>query len=473
MWVNSLIQLILNLKLTKMTETSLNEIKSIIESQKKFFESQSTKKISFRIEQLKKFHKAIDKFEKKISDALWQDLGKSYEEAYLTEISLVKQEIKNHIRHIKRWSRTSKIHTPLYMFPSKSRIIYEPLGLSLIIAPWNYPFQLLMNPLVGAISAGCCSVLKPSPYTPTVANVMQQMIEDTFDKKYIAITQGGRNVNTELLNQRFDVIFFTGSPNTGKVVMKAASQFLTPVVLELGGKSPCIVDKDANIDVAAKRIAWGKTINSGQTCIAPDYLFAHSSVKDELIKKIAQHFKTMFGDNIKESKFYPRIVNKMNVERLQTLMEHGKIVEGGDVDIENKYISPTIIDDVKPDFPIMQQEIFGPLLPVMTFEKIDEVISYVTSHEKPLAFYYFGKNAKQVFSRTSSGGACINDTIMHIVNDKLPFGGVGNSGMAKYHGKESFLAFCNRRAVVNTATFIDLPLKYAPYKRFGLLKKLL
>lgn len=456
-----------------MQETTKQEIIEIKESQKKFFESQKTKNIKFRIAQLKKFQSAIIKYEKKITEALFQDLGKSYEEAYLTEISIVKNEAKNHIKHLKKWSRPKKVSTPIYMFPSKSKIIHEPLGLSLIIAPWNYPFQLLMNPLVGAISAGCCSVLKPSPYTPTVALVMQEMIENTFDKEYIAITQGGRKVNTDLLNERFDIIFFTGSPNTGKVVMKAASQYLTPVVLELGGKSPCIVEKDANIDVAAKRIAWGKTINSGQTCIAPDYLFVHKSVKDELLGKIAKHFHTMFGNNIKESKFYPRIVNKLNVERLWSLMEHGKMVEGGEVDIENKYIAPTIIDEVQPDFPIMQQEIFGPLLPVMTFEKIDEVIDYVNKNEKPLAFYYFGKNSKDIFSKTTSGGACVNDTIMHIVNEKLPFGGVGNSGTGKYHGKESFLAFSNRRSVVTTGTFIDLPLKYAPYSKFKLLKKIL
>jgi aldehyde dehydrogenase (NAD+) len=304
---------------------------------------------------------------------------------------------------------------------------------------------------------------------------MQELIQETFDSEYIDIVQGGRAVNTILFEQRFDIIFFTGSPVVGKVVMHAAAENLTPVVLELGGKSPCIVDKNANIDIAAKRIAWGKTVNAGQTCIAPDYLFAHSSIKDELIEKIGKYIEEALGKNIQESKHFVRIINEKAFDRIDGLMKQGDIKFGGDTDREDKYIAPTIIDNVKPDYPIMGEEIFGPLLPVMTFDEIDEVITYVNNNEKPLAFYYFGKNeeAKNVLAKTTSGGGCINDTLMHIANHHMPFGGVGNSGLGNYHGRESFLAFSNQRAIVTTPTWIDLPLKYAPYKYFKWVKKII
>jgi aldehyde dehydrogenase (NAD+) len=332
-----------------------------------------------------------------------------------------------------------------------------------------------MNSLVGAISGGCCAIVKPSPYTPTVAKVMEELLSETFDPNYIGIVQGGRKVNAILLEQHFDIIFYTGSSLVGKVVMRAAAEHLTPIVLELGGKSPCIVDSCANIEMASKRIAWGKTMNAGQTCIAPDYLFVHRSVKDELLLKIAAQIIKMYGTDIKKSKWFPRIVNQQSIERLQKLLTHGTIVFGGEVDASEKYIAPTIIDDVKPDFPIMQEEIFGPILPVLTYDDISEVLDYVNSHEKPLAFYYFGSNkkAKEMLIKTTSGGGCINDTILHIANHHLPYGGVGNSGIGKYHGKESFLAFSNSRAIVNTPTWIDMPFKYAPFKGFKMLKKII
>ena len=458
-----------------MNETSIYAIENLIQAHHNYFNSQQTKDLKFRIENLKRFKSAIQKFENKIAEALWKDLHKSKEEAYLTETSIVLQEIDNHIKHLKRWAKSKRVPTPIHLLPSSSKIIYEPLGVSLIIAPWNYPFQLLMNSVVGAISSGCCAILKPSPYTPNVAGVMEELIHETFEGKYISIVQGGRDVNRILLEQRFDIIFFTGSPDLGKIVMKAAANHLTPVVLELGGKSPCIVDATANLDVAAKRIAWGKTINAGQTCIAPDYLFVHSSIKNELLKKIAANMENMFGENAQESPYFPRIVNQNAMQRLQKLLLHGDIVYGGKVDSDDRYISPTIIDDVNPEFPIMQEEIFGPLLPVMTFEKIDTVIEYVNSHEKPLAFYYFGKNkqAKDVLSKTTSGGGCVNDTLMHITNHHLPFGGVGNSGMGRYHGHDSFLAFSNARSIVTTPTWFDLPVKYVPFKYFKWVKKIL
>jgi aldehyde dehydrogenase (NAD+) len=458
-----------------MEDTSDRVIQDMLNAQKDFFSSHRTKSVEFRIGNLKRFKAAIRKHEKNITNALWEDLHKSYEEAYLTEISLVTQEIDNHLAHLERWSKPKRVHTPIQLLPSSSMIMSEPLGVSLIIAPWNYPFQLLMNPLVGALSAGCCSMLKPSPYTPSVARAIEELIKDTFDEEYIGVVQGGRKVNQLLMEQRFDIIFFTGSPSLGKVVMRAAAEHLTPVVLELGGKSPCIVDRGADIEIAARRIAWGKTINAGQTCIAPDYLFVHRSVKVELVDKIGLSITQMHGEDIRQSAFYPRIVNTQAMNRLEGLMKDGRIVFGGEIDHDEKYIAPTIIDDVQDGHPIMQEEIFGPLLPVMPFDRIEEAIGYVNDHEKPLALYYFGKNeqAREVLAKTTSGGGCINDTLMHITNHHLPFGGVGISGMGTYHGHQSFLAFSNQRAIVHSPTWIDLPFKYAPFKYFQLIKKIL
>ena len=458
-----------------MKETPKEKIEELLNLQRGFFNTNRTKDISFRREQLKKFKKAIVKYEVEIADALWKDLHKTSKEAYLTEIGIVISEIKNHIKHLKKWSKDKKVCSPLFLLPSRSKIIHEPLGVALIITPWNYPFQLLMNPLVGAISAGCCAVLKTSPNVPNVNDVMERLIKETFPENYISITHGHRGTNKILLDMRFDIIFFTGSPFLGKIVMEAAARNLTPVVLELGGKSPCIVDKGANLKAAAKRIMWGKTINAGQTCIAPDYLFAHKEIKDALFEQMKVALKQFFGENPKLSEYYPRIVSHDAMKRLQNLMKHGNIVVGGEVDEAEKYIAPTIIDGVQPDSPIMQEEIFGPILPVMSFDKIDKVVDYVNSHEKPLAFYYFGKNkqAKDILRKTSSGGGCINDTLMHITNHNMPFGGVGNSGMGRYHGLDSFLSFSHQRSIVTTPTFIDLPMKYAPFNFFKLIKKIL
>lgn len=458
-----------------MEETSKDIIDQKFLNQKGFYATHQTKSIDFRLQQLRKLKQTILQNQHQIEQALWKDLHKSPEEAFLTEINMVTSEIDNHIKHLKKWAKPKKVSTPLQLQPSSSKIIYDPLGVALIIAPWNYPFQLLINPLVGAISAGCCAILKPSPETTNIAKVMEAMIAESFDPKYITVIQGDIQTNTVLLAQTFDIIFFTGSARVGKIVMKAAAENLTPVVLELGGKSPCIVDADANIDIAAKRIAWGKLINSGQTCIAPDYLFAHKSIKDELLDKIVKNIHEMYGKNIKESRFYPRIVNDRAFERLMGLLKEGKIRTMGEMDAKERFFPPTIIDDVEPNFQIMQEEIFGPILPVMTFTETDEAIDYINKNEKPLAFYYFGKNkkAKQVLKKSTSGGACVNDVLMHITNHNLPFGGVGNSGMGSYHGKESFFAFSNRRGVVTSPTWFDLSLKYIPFKHFKLAKKFL
>ncbi len=458
-----------------MQETPEHIIRETFEAQKAYYASHQTKSIPFRIQQLKKLKKSIKDNEKKIEEALWKDLHKSHEEAYVTEINIVLGEIDNHILNLKQWAKTKRVSTPLHLRPSRSKIIFEPLGIALLIAPWNYPFQLMMNTLVGAISAGCCSVMKPSPDAQHIASLMEEMVSSTFDPKYICMLQGGKDTNIILLAQKFDVIFFTGSSRVGKIVMKAAAENLSRVILELGGKSPCIVDKYANLDVAARRIAWGKLVNSGQTCIAPDYLFAHESIKDELLTKIAKEIGDMYGENPQESRFYPRIINTSAHQRLQGLLKQGNIRTGGTFDEEDLYMSPTIIDDVRQDFKVMQEEIFGPILPVLSYQNIDEAINYINRNEKPLAFYYFGKNAaaKDVLYKTTSGGGCINDLLLQIANHHLPFGGVGNSGIAKYHGHESFLAFTNRRAIVSTPTWIDLRFKFVPYKFFKWVKKIL
>jgi len=454
---------------------SKKEIFERIENLRQFYSNTQTNDLQFRIQQLKKFRSIILKYETEIYKALWADLRKSAEEAYLTEINLVLLEIDKNLKHLKKWSKPKRVPTPWYLRPSRSKLIYEPLGLALIIAPWNYPFQLLLSPLVGAIAAGNCAILKPSENAPAIADVMQKIITDTFDKNYVSLFKGEKETNQLLLEQKFDIIFFTGSPRVGKIVMQAAAKNLTPVVLELGGKSPCIVDKEANINRAAKRIAWGKTINAGQTCIAPDYLFVHDSVKEELLSKIAENIKKMYGNNTQQSKYYPRIINAQAHDRITNLMKAGKTVFGGDVDKDDLYIAPTLIDNIKPVDAIMKEEIFGPVLPVLTFTKIKEVTDYVNKNEKPLAFYYFGKNknAKDILLKTSSGGCCINDTIIHVANHQLPFGGVGNSGLGKYHGYNSFLTFSNQRAVVTTPTWFDMPLKYVPFKGFKFLKRVI
>ena len=455
------------------TNTPTEQITGLAAAQKHYFRTGQTLDISYRLTALRALKAAILKHEKALTDALWADLHKSYEEAYLTEISIVLGEIDNHISNLRSWASPVHRSTPLKMFPSRSRIVSEPLGSTLIIAPWNYPVQLLLNPLVGAISAGCTAILKPSPYVPTVAKALEDLIADTFESEYVATVQGNRDVNTALLAERYDLIFFTGSPALGRTVMAAAAKNLTPVVLELGGKSPCIVDYDADIEVAARRIAWGKCLNAGQTCIAPDYLLVHSAVKDRLIAALGKEFKALLGEDAQQSKHFVRIVNERAFDRLVGYFKDGDIVVGGQTERSERFIAPTILDNVNPESAVMQDEIFGPIFPVVTFQTTAEAVNFVTSREKPLALYYFGKSGKQVIRTTSSGGACINDTIMHIANENLPFGGVGNSGMSSYHGKNSFDVFSHQRAVVTTPTWLDLPFRYMPYKLFSLVKKIL
>ena len=474
---------------------TIESINNIVSQQRDFFLTNETKSIDFRLKQLKKLKSAVEKYSDDIYDALWKDLHKCKEEAFLTEINIVLTEINDHIKNIKKWSKPKKVKTPLYLMPSKSRVIYEPFGVALIIAPWNYPFHLMFAPLVGAISSGCCAVMKPSPYSQNTSEVMQKIIDETFDRHYITMFQGHRDVNQALLAQKFDFIFYTGSPDMGRVVMEAASKDLTPVVLELGGKSPCIVDKNANIDFAARRIVWGKTINAGQTCVAPDYLMVHRDVKDELIKKMIYYVEKFYGENQQESECYCRIINDKAYQRLTSYLDEGTIIYGGNCDAEERYIQFTLlglgqqstvngqqshveahgraseIDDIN----IMKSEIFGPILPVIEFDDINKVSEFVAKRPKSLALYYFGNNesSEDILRVTTSGGVCINDTILHVANEHLPFGGVGESGMGKYHSQESFLAFSNKRAVLKSSNRIDFMMKYPPYDKLEMIKKLM
>ena len=458
-----------------MITTPIEDIKDIVAAQRAFFRGHATRSVEFRLEMLKRLRASIVKYERELAEALYNDLHKSYEEAYLTEISIVLAEIDNFLKHLKGWAAPSKKSTPLKMFPSHSEILTEPLGVSLIIAPWNYPVQLLLNPLIGAIGAGCTAVLKPSPYVPNVAEVLGRLIAETFDPEYVAVVQGHREVNSALLRERYDIIFFTGSPDLGRVVMRAAAENLTPVVLELGGKSPVVVDKSADIKLAAKRIAWGKTLNAGQTCIAPDYLLIHKDVKAEFVVAFRHAIAELHGEDVHKSEHYVRMVSDRAFERVVSYLDCGDVVAGGLTSAEDRYIEPTLLDNVSADSAVMREEIFGPVLPMMEIGDVEEAINFILDREKPLAMYVFAEEgvARRVFDHTSSGGGCINDTIMHIANEHLPFGGVGNSGMGRYHGRDSLYAFSHRRSVVTTPTWIDLPFRYMPYKLFRLVKKML
>ncbi len=444
-------------------------------AQREYFLSAATLGIDFRKRMLRSLLEVLEKYEEQLYAALWTDLHKSREEAYMTEISIVKGEIRDALKNIGRWTARKRVRTPLTCLPSRSYIVTEPLGVVLIVAPWNYPVQLLLNPLVGAIAAGCTAVLKTSPAVPAVAEVLRKLIEDTFEPRYVALFQGHREVNEALFKEKYDLIFLTGSPSLGKVAMRAAAENLTPVVLELGGKSPCIVDRDADIALAARRIAWGKSLNCGQTCIAPDYLMLSQEIKRQFIEEFARAVSELYADGVRESSHYVRVVSDKAFDRLENYLSDGKIVYGGERDRATRFFGPTLLDEVSPDSPVMTEEIFGPIFPIMTFSSREEAIDFINARPKPLALYYFGKRAagREILRRTSSGGACINDTIMHIANSGLPFGGVGNSGMGRYHGKESLLAFSHRRSVLDTPSCIDLPLRYMPYRLFPLIKKLL
>ena len=458
-----------------MENTTPGRIEALVHQQRAFYATGATRPVKWRRQQLKAFLAGLKKWEKPLCDALWADLHKSYEEAYMTEIGLVYGEIREARRKVRCWAHRRCRPTPLTVLPSSSWIVREPLGCTLIVSPWNYPVQLLLNPLVGAISAGCTAILKPSPYVPGVSKALEDFIADTFPEEYVAVVQGNRVVNGELFRHRYDLVFLTGSPSLGRIAMEAQARFLTPMVLELGGKSPCIVDKDADLRLSARRIAWVKCLNSGQTCIAPDYLFLHEDIHDAFIAAFREALAELYPDGTEHSGQYVHIVKESAFDRITGYLSDGKVVAGGRFERDRLWMEPTLLDGVSPDAPVMQEEIFGPVFPILPFRSRDEVAAFVGSREKPLAFYYFGKEADgwDLIGKTTSGGACINDTIMHIANPNIPFGGVGNSGMGSYHSERSFLAFSHERAVVKTPTWIDVKFRYMPYRSFRLVKRLL
>ncbi|ABS33306.1 aldehyde dehydrogenase [Clostridium botulinum] len=454
----------------------MENIRNILEKQKSFFDKGYTKDINFRIEALKKLKHNIKINENNIFKALKIDLNKSEFETFITEIGIVYDEINGAIKNIKKWSKPKKVKTPITNFLASSYIYNEPYGVALIMSPWNYPFQLIMAPLVGAISAGNCVLLKPSELAIETEKIIVKIIKDTFSDEYIGVITGGIEESTALLKEKFDYIFYTGGINVGKIVMRAAAEHLTPITLELGGKSPCIVDKDANIDLAARRIAWGKFLNAGQTCVAPDYLVVHRNIKEKLISSIENYIIEFFGENTFESEDYPRIINERHFKRLEGYLKEGKIVSGGNTDINNLYIEPTIIEGINFENRIMEEEIFGPVFPVIEFENIDKVIEIVKNNPKPLALYYFSENKEKqefIIKNISFGGGCINDTIMHLSTSTLPFGGVGNSGIGGYHGRASFDTFSHKKSILKKSNLIDVKIRYAPFKgKINLAKRL-
>lgn len=450
-------------------------VQESISHQRTFYATAETNDLQFRLNSLRKLYDVVSAYESEILDALHGDLHKSNEEGYLTEVSIVLSEIKYHIKNLKQWTKPHRCKTPLHLWPSRSYTIAEPLGIVLVLSPWNYPFQLLLNPLIGALSSGNCVILKPSPQSPKTNDIVKKIVEEVFAPEYVCVINGDSEQTKVLLEEQFDFIFYTGSPLFAKEVMAAAAKHLTPVVLELGGKSPCIVDKESNLELAAKRIVWGKFINAGQTCVAPDYILVHHSLESQLIEHLRYYITEFYGESTAEVPHYPHIINPAAFERLRGYLNSGDIAHGGYVNPENRYFSPTILRNVTPESEVMKSEIFGPILPILTYENIAEAIDFVNARPKPLAFYYFGnpRKGREVLRKTSSGGACINDVLLHIANHNLPFGGVGNSGMGRYHGKYSFQTFSNEKAVVCSSTFVDFDFRYIPFKYFSTIKRFL
>jgi aldehyde dehydrogenase (NAD+) len=444
------------------------EIQLIIENQRKFYKTGKTIDIKFRIEILKKLRSLIIFHEKDIIDALWKDFHKPEFEVIATETRFVIKELNTAIRNLRWWARRRRVYTPVVHFISHSYILPQPYGQVLVLSPWNFPFQLAFMPLVGAVAAGNCVILKVSAQVPNTAMVIEKILSK-LPVELIALVKGNHTTNDYLLDQKFDYIFFTGSPKVGKYVMQKAAANLTPVSLELGGKNPCVVAADAKLGFAAKRIAWGKLINCGQTCVSPDYLLIDRKIKDQFLDLILKEIELFYNGNPEKSNDFARVISPENVARLAGLMKVGQIITGGETDASSGYVAPTIIKDVKPDDPIMQDEIFGPILPVIDFEKFDEVYDIIGQNPKPLATYIFTQNRKLVrefLRKTCSGNAAVNETVMQIASPYLPYGGVGSSGMGRYHGKKSFETFSNMRSVLVKSNLLDIWLRYPPYSGF-------
>ena len=442
------------------------DFQKLIQRQRAYFKTGATLPVQFRIEALKKLQASIKKNEKEITDALSADLGKSAQEGFMCEVGLVLSEISYMLKNIKKFAADEKKKTCITNYAAKSFVKKSPRGLVLIMSPWNYPFLLTMEPLVDALAAGNTAIVKPSAYSENTSRVIDKMLQECFGPEYVTVITGGRAENQSLLEQRFDYIFFTGSHRVGREVMRKAAETLTPVTLELGGKSPCIVDKSAKIALAAKRIVWGKFLNCGQTCVAPDYILCHESVKSELITAIKQQIVVQFGVVPLANNAYGKIINQKHFDRIRALIDPSKIAYGGKSDAALLKIEPTIMDKVTWDDPVMKQEIFGPLLPILTYSKDEELINILNSHAKPLALYLFTSNKEQektILSRCSFGGGCVNDVIVHLATNNLGFGGVGESGMGAYHGKVGFDTFSHTKSIVDKKTWIDVKMRYQPY----------
>lgn len=445
----------------------MKSIPEIIDNQRQFFNTGKTKSISYRISLLKTLKAELINNEQALYDAINKDFKKSEFETFLSEYGIVISQLNLVIKKLKRWSKPERVKSSLLIFPASSHIYKEPYGTVLIISPWNYPFILALEPLIMAICAGNTVVLKPSELTPNTSTLISNIINKVFPETFACTVEGGVEVATELLNQRWDYIFFTGSVSVGKIVAKAAAKYLTPTTLELGGKSPCIIDETIDLQLVAKRLVWGKFINGGQTCIAPDYILIKKALKNTFSQALIKEIEQAYSKNIKTSEDFPRIVNKKNTQRLANMLTNENLIYGGNVDIETCYISPTLIDEPSLESPSMQEEIFGPILPILTYETEEDIENIISKYEKPLAFYVFSKDkifSEGLITKFSFGGGVVNDSLIHFGNDKLPFGGVGFSGMGNYHGKFGFDTFSHQKSVVKQKTWIDPPVRYAPYK---------
>lgn len=441
----------------------MDQNNTLVANQRAFFLNGNTLDYSFRREQLQKLKQMLKDYEDEIYQALKIDLNKSNHETLTTELGFLYAEIDIAIKHLQNWMEPSKVSAPMTHKGSRNFILKEPYGVALVISPWNYPLQLALAPAIGAISAGNCVIIKPSEYAKATSIILAEMVRETFDASYFTVVEGAKETSQDLLKHRFDYIFFTGSTEVGKIVMREASTYLTPVTLELGGKSPVIVDKDANINLAAKRIVWGKYTNAGQTCVAPDFLYVHEKVKFKLLKAMKKQIKSLYGKEPLSNDDYIRIINQKHFKRLEQYLSTGTILHGGNTDEDLLKIEPTIIDKISWEDPVMQEEIFGPILPVLTFKNVEDAGERIKNMEKPLALYYFGENNKmqqQIMQYLSFGGGCINDTLYHLANPYLPFGGVGASGMGAYHGKYSFDTFSHAKSILKQTTKFDIPFRY-------------
>lgn len=444
----------------------MDDFSAIAEAQRTNFNSHATRPYVFRIEALRALNAWIEAHEDDILDALHEDLGKSGFEAYLTEVAMVKQELKDAMKHLKGWMRPKRAATAIGQFPGKCRIYSEPYGVTLIMSPWNYPFQLTIAPLIGALAAGNCAVVKPSAYSAATSALIRRMAEEIFSPELVKVVEGGRKENAALLEQHFDYIFFTGSPTVGRLVMEKASRYLTPISLELGGKSPVIVDETADIALTAKRLCWGKYINAGQTCVAPDYVLVHHSREQALIEALIGEIRRMYTSAPLANPELPKIINEHHFQRLAGLLGSGSVAIGAQLDPETHQIAPTVLTDVDWDSPVMQEEIFGPILPILTYNKLDEALDKIRSRPKPLALYLFTTDSQteaKVLNEVSFGGGCVNDTVLHLATSHMPFGGVGESGMGGYHGRYSFDTFSHHKSILKRLSWPDVSLRYAPF----------